>query len=171
MAKKNRVESEQRPNGAGSSVGSETPEDSESLWDTFELLQNQMRELLRNRSGAEGVKPQSLTGARIKEILRTRAMRAKFFKAELFADPAWDMLLDLYRAHCDEHRVSVSSICLASGVPSTTALRWLSVLEEDGLIARRPDPFDGRRSFVRLTPKAIEAVEAYFAAIGSSQPI
>jgi DNA-binding MarR family transcriptional regulator len=98
-------------------------------------------------------------------------MRAKFFKAELFADPAWDMLLDLYRAELDQYRVSVTSLCTASGVPTSTALRWLRALEEEGLITRRQDPLDGRRTFVALTTAAVGSMNAYFDAIGQTQPL
>ena len=32
-------------------------------------------------------------------------------------------------------------------------------LEEAGLVSRRPDPTDGRRSFVELTPAGLETLE------------
>ena len=91
-----------------------------------------------------------------------RARRAKLLPTNLFADPAWDMLLDLYRAELDQCRVSVSSLCIASQVPPTTALRWISALHEHGLIARRADPLDGRRYFVSLTATGSEAMGRYF---------
>ncbi len=58
-------------------------------------------------------------------IIRQRQLRARFFDGELFADPAWDMLLDLTAARVEARRVSVTSLCIASGVPPTTALRWI----------------------------------------------
>jgi hypothetical protein len=42
--------------------------------------------------------------------------RARFFQEELFADPAWDMLLDLLQAEIAQHRVPVSSLCIAAAV-------------------------------------------------------
>ena len=69
----------------------------------------------------------------------------------LFGDPAWDMLLDLLTNEDRLHRVSVSSACIAACVPQTTALRWLSTLEDYGLIERIKDLADGRRTFVKLT--------------------
>jgi len=36
------------------------------------------------------------------------------------ADPAWDMLLDLTAARAESRAVSVSSLCIAAGVPTTT---------------------------------------------------
>lgn len=154
-----------------SRFGFESLQSNETLWNTVELLQSQVRDLINGAAANDHVKAASSPGSRVAEILRVRTLRAKFFNAELFADPAWDMLLDLYRAELDQHRVSVTSLCTASGVPTSTALRWLRALEEDGLIARRQDPLDGRRSFVALTTGGIEAMSAYFAAIGNAQPI
>jgi predicted transcriptional regulator len=63
----------------------------------------------------------------------------------LFADPAWDMLLDLLQAEIAQHRVPVSSLCIAAAVPATTALRWIKTMTDVGLFKRRADPHDGRR--------------------------
>ncbi|WP_426692852.1 hypothetical protein ACMC5O_002196 [Sphingomonas sediminicola] len=72
------------------------------------------------------------------------------------------MLLSLYSAELEQKRVSVSSLSLASGVPATTALRWISALQKNGLIVRQPDQFDGRRIFVALSSEGSRAVRAYF---------
>src|SRR5688572_17554761 len=71
--------------------------------------------------------------------------------SELFGEPAWDMLLDLFIAAHDNRDVSISSACHAAGVPETTALRWLHVLNEKGLLVRHADPEDHRRTFVRIS--------------------
>ena len=54
------------------------------------------------------------------------------FYESIFADPAWDMLLDLMEAEIEQPRVAVSSLCIAAAVPATTALRWLKTLTEPG---------------------------------------
>lgn len=69
----------------------------------------------------------------------------------LFAEPGWDILLDLYIADCRRTDIQVSSVCLDAGIPSTTILRWIARLEEEGLIFREPDGSDARRRYVRLT--------------------
>ena len=107
------------------------------------------------------------TNAFIRGILQARLERKSFFPGELFSDPAWDMLLDLYAAELGQVRVSVSSLCIASNTPSSTALRWISALERQKLIERRPDPLDGRRFFLSLTRDAVERFERYFSALGS----
>lgn len=62
----------------------------------------------------------------VRNIIRARQSRIRFFGNDLFADPVWDMLLDLAVARVEHRRVSVTSLCIASGVPTTTALRWIT---------------------------------------------
>ena len=102
----------------------------------------------------------------VRSIIRARRLRARFFQEDLFADPAWDMLLDLFQAEIAQLRVPVSSLCIAAAVPATTALRWLKTMVEQGLFVRRADPHDGRRVFVELAPEASEALRSYFAEVG-----
>lgn len=103
----------------------------------------------------------------MRQIIRQRQMRAKFLDPELFADPAWDMLLDLTAARAEHLRVSVTSLCIASGVPPTTALRWIGVLSEAGLVKRVEDESDRRRAFIALSDKAADDMARFFAEIGS----
>jgi DNA-binding MarR family transcriptional regulator len=102
----------------------------------------------------------------VRSIIRARRLRARFFQGELFADPAWDMLLDLLQAEISRLRVPVSSLCIAAAVPATTALRWLKTMVSQGIFVRRADPLDGRRVFVELAPEASRALRAYFAEVG-----
>jgi DNA-binding MarR family transcriptional regulator len=101
----------------------------------------------------------------VNDVIRARRLRGRFLPEDLFADPAWDMLLCLFRAELLQHRVAVSSICSSAAVPATTALRWLNTLVERRLCVRRADPHDGRRVFVELTPDASTSLRRYFAAL------
>lgn len=98
----------------------------------------------------------------VRSVIRARRLRSRFFDEELFADPAWDMLLDLLQAELAQHRVPVSSLCIAAAVPATTALRWIKSMTDAGLFLRRSDPHDGRRVFVELSPGASTALRGYF---------
>ncbi|TCD02287.1 MarR family transcriptional regulator [Erythrobacteraceae bacterium CFH 75059] len=98
----------------------------------------------------------------VRAVLKHRQQRAALFGADLFADPVWDMLLDLAAARAEHRRVSVTSLCLASGVPPTTALRWLGQMVEAGLVERVRDPDDARRAFVAFTDRTAEAMARYF---------
>ena len=104
-------------------------------------------------------------------LLRARGSRKTLFDDSLFADPAWDMLLELYAARLGNRKISVSSLCIAADVPTTTALRWIAVLADGGWIVRRDDPGDGRRTFVHLTPKAVAALESFFRRWGPREGI
>lgn len=104
----------------------------------------------------------------VRRIIRQRRLRAKYFDGELFADPAWDMLLDLTAARVEHARVSVTSLCIASGVPPTTALRWIGQMIEAGLFERQEDDTDRRRAFITLSDRAAEAMARYFEELGTT---
>lgn len=101
----------------------------------------------------------------VRHMLRQRRMREQYFPADLFADPAWDMLLDLYAARLERQPVSVSSLCIAAAVPATTALRWIKTMTDAGLFLREADPNDGRRIFIALAEGAFDAMACYFEAL------
>jgi DNA-binding MarR family transcriptional regulator len=101
----------------------------------------------------------------IRQTIRLRRMRDAFLGDGLFEDPAWDMILDLYAAHLEGGRVSVSSLCIAAAVAPTTALRWIGKLTEVGLFERHPDPTDRRRAFLALSPRALKGMGSYVAAV------
>jgi DNA-binding MarR family transcriptional regulator len=107
----------------------------------------------------------------VRKVIRARRLRARFFREDLFADPAWDMLLDLLQAEISHLRVPVSSLCIAAAVPATTALRWLKTMVKQGLFLRREDPHDGRRVFVELAPQTSDALRRYFAELGAAAVI
>ncbi|WP_033919728.1 hypothetical protein [Sphingomonas sp. 37zxx] len=107
----------------------------------------------------------AIESSEIRAAIRTRRLRDQFFDRELFADPAWDMLLDLFAARLDRSLVSVSSLCIAAAVPPTTALRWIGTMREADLFERQDDPFDRRRAFIGLTAKAVAGMQGYVAAV------
>jgi DNA-binding MarR family transcriptional regulator len=98
----------------------------------------------------------------IRHALLARQQRGRFFNPKLFADPAWDMLLELYVAALTQRRITVSRLAERASVPMTTALRWIVTLEKEGLVIRENDRFDRRRVFLSLTDKGQDAMAAYF---------
>ncbi|RYY27370.1 MAG: hypothetical protein EOP62_07290 [Sphingomonadales bacterium] len=100
----------------------------------------------------------------IRAVIRSRRLRAQFFSPDMFADPAWDMLLDLFAARLEQRRVSVSSLCIAAAVPPTTALRWIGTMHDNGLFERQADPSDRRRAYIALSVKGLEGMQAYVSA-------
>lgn len=96
--------------------------------------------------------------AQIRRILRARSLRRKSDLAFMLDWPSWDMLLDLIATKLEGQHVSVSSLCLSSGAPQSTALRKLSVLEGNGLVIRYVDGNDRRRICLTLTDEAVAIV-------------
>ncbi len=114
---------------------------------------------------------EELTAGQIRAIIRARRLRCHYFRDELFADPAWDMLLDLMAARLEEERVAVSSLCIAAAVPPTTALRWIKTLTDQGLFVRVADPQDGRRVFIGLSDDAAAQLVFYLRAVHRISPL
>ena len=85
------------------------------------------------------------------QIYRSRRERDKFLPANLFKDPAWDMLLEMFIAHVQQKRISVSVLASMAEVPPTTALRWIGILEQSRLLIREENQRDARVSYLSLT--------------------
>jgi hypothetical protein len=96
-------------------------------------------------------------------IYQVRRSRSAIFEhPEIFGEPAWDILLDLYIATAEGKDISVSSACIGSAVPPTTGLRWLGILADKGLVLRRHDPIDQRRVLVHLTREGLALMDKFF---------
>ena len=102
----------------------------------------------------------------VRSVIKARRLRGRLLPEDLFADPAWDMLLDLLQAELVQHRVPVSSLCIAAAVPATTALRWIKTMTDRGLVHRRADPHDGRRIFIEMAPGTSAAMRRFFTEAG-----
>ncbi len=103
----------------------------------------------------------------LREIIKLRRLRGSFFQPDLFADPAWDILLDLKAAAQEGQQVSVSSLCIVAAVPPTTALRWITAMAQSGMLVRRQDPADARRVFIELSGETSAKLDDYFAALAT----
>jgi DNA-binding MarR family transcriptional regulator len=109
--------------------------------------------------------------ARVTDIIRERRERSAFFPAQLFADPAWDILLALTLAHARQHRLDVTKLCHCAGVPPTTVLRWIATLEEEGILVRLDVSTDRRRKYVELSPEAWGKMGEYVSAVRPSRSL
>ena len=111
-----------------------------------------------------GVTPESSRASSpdyLRALVAARVDRDQIFRADLFSDPAWEMLLDLAVAAESGRSISVTSLCIASGAPTTTALRRIEDLQAAGLVERLPDSADRRRIIVRLTEKGKASMQAF----------
>lgn len=126
----------------------------------FALLEDEEAQVQEDAAAART----TVTTARpnyLKALVSARADRDAIFQAGLFSDPAWDMLLDLAVAEATGRPISVTSLCIASGAPTTTALRRIEDLKDAGLLDRIPDPQDRRRVLVHLTEEGRKRMEAF----------
>lgn len=105
----------------------------------------------------------------VRSHIRARRLRDRYFEEGIFAEPAWDMMLDLFESELCGRRVAVTSLCVAAAVPPTTALRWIKALVDRELFVRRNDPLDGRRVFIELSANAFAALAHYFADVTGSE--
>lgn len=121
-----------------------------------------LAELIASRP-VESVRP--VDAARIRAHIKARRLRERFLPIDILADPAWDMLLDLSAARLENRPVSVSSLCIAANVPTTTGLRWIKNLCDNGLFLRSADPADARRAYVGLSDSAAQTMDACLEAI------
>lgn len=111
---------------------------------------------------AEDAGPVARKRAALGELKTMRRLRSQYFPAELFSDPCWEMLLDLYDASLAGAEVTVTSLGAASGVPQTTALRRMETLQGHDLIVRTEDKSDKRRTIIKLSDTGMQAVESFF---------
>ena len=91
-----------------------------------------------------------------------RRIRARVLAPELFSDPCWDMLLDLYDAYLSGARLTVSALADGAGLPLTTTIRRLDLLATNELVIRTPDSSDRRRTFVELSDSGVDALARFF---------
>ena len=114
-------------------------------------------------------RPRLPDAAVIRRLIKARQLRARYFDADHFADPAWDILLDLAAARAERQQVSVTSLCIAAGVPATTALRWIGQMVDADLLVRVSDPHDRRRAYIALADNTADAMARYFAEVRAGE--
>lgn len=99
--------------------------------------------------------------AKVQAAKRDRARRLEHLPSELFAEPAWDILLELYAFKLVAREVAQSELVARINVPPSTSIRWLKMLEAEGLVTRKTG--DGRPDVaLTLTRMGIHALDTYF---------
>jgi hypothetical protein len=104
-------------------------------------------------------------GVLASNIHRERSRRINYLPAELFGEPAWDILLDLADAARANELRSIKSACLSSHAPEAPALRYIDRLLHFGLVERIDDKTDRRRKFLRLTALGERKMEEFLASM------
>lgn len=97
------------------------------------------------------------------EAYNIRRYREKTFgSSQLFGEPTWDILLDLFIAELKNTKMQTTSVCIGAQVPQTTALRWITLLEREDLVHRYRDKGDSRRVYIQLTERALQKMVRIF---------
>ncbi|MDZ3831904.1 MAG: JAB domain-containing protein [Sphingopyxis sp.] len=118
---------------------------------------------LRSPGGPSQFDREDIALANARRAIRRRILRRQLIGTEeLFGDPAWEMLVDLFIHECERKRLSVSALCVTASIPMSSALRLAQKLCDAGITRRVPDPIDGRRTFIRLEPVIAHRIRAYF---------
>lgn len=98
-------------------------------------------------------------------ILRFRRHRDNTFApSHLFGDPAWDILLEIFRSAARRIAITVSDTSACAGIASSSATRWIQTLEAAGLVCRSADPGDKRRVLLNITPMGQDLMKRTLAA-------
>ena len=118
-------------------------------------------------TGENGARGSDLTDEALasvaRRLYRARLRRARHLPPELFGEPAWDILLDLFLALVRDERIRTSSAILAARTSGSTGLRCLSALEAHGLVERHTERGDRRVRLIRLSPLGYQRMRAYLA--------
>ena len=135
--------------------------------DSIEDIARRLDELLRTMAdvsppaaGPVIVETDKLAAAR--RAFRNRRERERLFGQALFADPAWDVLLELFIARKEGREITVFSACQATAVPEETVLRCITHLVEAKLVTRGAGTSDPRNIYLSLTERGRGLLLDYF---------
>jgi len=101
----------------------------------------------------------------VRTARKLRGLRRAVFGPELYSGPAWDILLYVFESSINQRRDTIGNVTTATDLPSTTVLRWICRLEQEGLICVRDDHLDRRRRYVELSQSGIDLMNRYFSGV------
>lgn len=118
----------------------------------FEQLKALLLRKIRRR-------PLRLTEDHILSVILVRRARGSVLGEDLFSDPAWDILLELYAAKLGERTMTASELAQATETPGSTTRRWIAALEQRGLVGSTVDPLEPGRVCISLTAEGTSRME------------
>lgn len=104
------------------------------------------------------------------DILRLRKAAMTCLGQSIFSDPAWNLLLALYASGERGAPPQIGTVAVRAGLPRSTAIRWLTNLNQYELVNITRDRKDKRIMRVRLTQRGHAAVENSFVAARIMRP-
>ena len=100
-------------------------------------------------------------------LFLARRERRRFFDESFFGEPAWDMLLLLCCASAKGKGINAPVLIQASSAPPSVARRWLSALEDQGLVVRGHSPQNIFFHVVELTEAGRTKMDEYLSRVAS----
>ena len=116
----------------------------------------------------EGHDPEEATLAVLaSNIASARRKLGSHLEASLFANPGLDIMLFLYAEGIGGATVTTNACCAAAGVPRTTALRWIKLLQDRGLVHGSDDVSDRRVTMLALTAHGRTTIRTWLGEIAA----
>lgn len=125
-------------------------------------IETRLHRLIESSRRDSGAGANSSVLAAAAEACAARRRLYALFGRRLFSDPSWDILLELFVSTLEDRKVTVSTACMSACAPTTTALRHIAYLVQEGLVIRRPHPADARSTYLELTGQAVDRLTRYF---------
>jgi hypothetical protein len=132
-------------------------------------LEDVSKQVAAERAHVAGV-PMCIDEQKIRWLIDTRRLRREQLGGDLVADPAWSILLELFAVEFAHRRVSVAELCKASGVPVSTAQRWINKQEEDHWLVRRGNPVQEQEQWAGLSARGSMKLRRHFEAVWRALP-
>ncbi len=109
--------------------------------------------------------PMAATDAKtlVDQILCARRLRTAAFGPGLFSDPAWDIVLTLYRGQLRGEGVRSTELADSASVTLSTIARWVEVLARQRLVEVQPAVSDVEGPIVELSAKGSSAMRRWLA--------
>lgn len=141
----------------------------QSIRNQLDLLALQIEDFGQNRLLADN---RQILRNVARGLLQQRTVIASHFGSTDFVDPATNLMLFVYGGDTGDNTATLSAgaCCEAAGVPRTTGLRWIGILEGRGLINSTVDPKDKRKTTVKISPDGRAIMDKCIIAI-SQTPI
>ncbi|MBB5685493.1 MarR family winged helix-turn-helix transcriptional regulator [Sphingobium boeckii] len=128
-------------------------------------VQEALQHLPVQRSGTASTVQSDLPLQCAKRLERERQQRLQYFPENLVRDPAWPLLLELYRCRAETIELSVTGLSHATNIPSATGHRWIDELKRAGMVTLSPSLTDARCTIVTMTNEAFKKMDHYLRVI------
>ena len=122
--------------------------------ETAGRLVRQLEDLLRTAPEQPAERASAGSSAMIdaaRAAIDARRGRDRVFGAGTFADPAWDILLDLFLAGEENRAVDAFGLCGRSPLAEGVILRSIAHLVQSDLVTRQANAADPRSIYLALT--------------------